>query len=162
MTHRMSWALALSLGRPGVAPAHKLTKGWNTEAGHWQAQTSLYTRHFSPDPEHNNRQDLIGLERHRGDGMLLGGATFRNSFSQRSTYLYLGRQFPLGVSPFHLKLTGGLLHGYRGEHWDKIPLNRYGVAPAILPSAGVTHGRFVGEVIMVGTAATMITAGVRF
>lgn len=29
--------------------------------GFWYVQTSVYTRHFSPDPEHNNNQDLIGI-----------------------------------------------------------------------------------------------------
>ncbi len=135
---------------------------FDRSSGHWQAQTSLYTTHFSPDPRHNNRQDLLVLERHRADQVLAGGATFRNSFRQRSTYLYVGRQFPLRQSPLHLKLTGGFLHGYRGEYWDKIPLNRYGVAPALIPSVGLSHQRVIGEVILLGSAATMVTAGLRF
>ena len=34
----------------------------------WYVQTSVYTKHFSPDPEHNNNQDLIGLEYHDRSG----------------------------------------------------------------------------------------------
>jgi hypothetical protein len=41
-------------------------------------QTSVYTRHFSPSPDHNNRQDLLGLERNEASGLLYGGATFLN------------------------------------------------------------------------------------
>ena len=56
------------------------------EDGFWYLQTSVYTRHFSPDSEHNNNQDLIGIEHHDASGWLFGGATFRNSFRQRSYY----------------------------------------------------------------------------
>ena len=38
------------------------------DKGFWYAQTSVYTRHFAPDPEHNNHQDLIGLERNEASG----------------------------------------------------------------------------------------------
>jgi hypothetical protein len=155
MTHRMGWVLALAaLGMSGILKAEA--------ASAWQVQTSFYTTHFSPDPRHTNQQNLLAVERHRGDGFLVGGATFRNSFSQRSHYVYLGHQFPFHDTPFHWKLTGGLLHGYRGEYRDKIPLNRFGVAPAIIPSAGITHRQFVGEVVLLGAAATMVTAGLRF
>ena len=47
------------------------------DKGFWYAQTSVYTRHFSPDPDHNNHQDLIGLERNEASGWVYGGATFR-------------------------------------------------------------------------------------
>lgn len=46
--------------------------------------------------------------------MLAGSATFRNSFSQRSNYAYLGKRFDSDSYPVYLKLTGGLLQGYRG------------------------------------------------
>jgi len=48
------------------------------DKGFWYLQTSVVTRHFSPDPEHNNHQDLIGLERNDASGFLYGAATFRN------------------------------------------------------------------------------------
>lgn len=90
--------------------------------GFWVVQTSVYTRHFSPDPEHNNRQNLIGLERNEASGLVYGAATFRNSFAQRSVYGYVGKRFDSSRYPVYLKVTGGLLHGYRGEYRDKIPL----------------------------------------
>ncbi|MFP3520142.1 sn-glycerol-3-phosphate transporter, partial [Pseudomonas sp. SIMBA_077] len=49
----------------------------NDDKGFWYAQTSVYTRHFAPDPEHNNKQGLIGLERNEASGLLYGGVTFR-------------------------------------------------------------------------------------
>ena len=128
----------------------------------WYAQTSVYTRHFSPDPEHNNNQDLIGLERNEASGFVYGGATFRNSFSQRSYYVYAGKRFDIVDSPFYVKVTAGALQGYRGKYRDKIPLNRYGVAPAIIPSVGVHFGPVTSELVLLGFNAAMLTAGVRF
>lgn len=77
----------------------------------WYLQTSVYTRHFHPDPEHNNHQNLIGLEYQADDGVVAGGATFRNSFRQRSQYAYVGKRFDSDVAPVYLKVTGGLLQG---------------------------------------------------
>ena len=127
----------------------------------WYVQTSVYTRHFSPDPEHNNNQDLIGLEYNDASGWLAGGATFRNSFSQRSYYAYAGKRFDSENYPVYLKLTGGLLEGYHGEYQDKIPLNRFGVAPVIIPSVGAYHGPVAAELVLLGFNAAMITAGLR-
>ncbi len=86
---------------------------------------------------------------------------FRNSFSQRSNYAYLGKRFDSDSYPVYLKLTGGLLQGYRGEYRDKIPLNRFGVAPAIIPSVGVRFGPLGSELVLLGNSAAMINLGLR-
>lgn len=131
--------------------------------GFWVVQTSVYTRHFSPSPEHNNRQNLIGLERNEASGLIYGGATFHNSFAQRSVYGYVGKRFNSSRYPaVYLKVTGGLLHGYRGEYRDKIPLNRYGVAPVIIPGVGINLGPVVAEAVLLGASATMLNVGFRF
>ena len=130
--------------------------------GFWYLQTSVYTRHFSPDSEHNNNQDLIGIERNEASGLVYGAATFRNSFSQRSFYTYAGKRFDSDTYPVYLKLTGGLLQGYRGEYKNKIPLNRFGIAPVIIPSVGAHYGPVAAELVLLGFNAAMITTGVRF
>ncbi|WP_026144975.1 hypothetical protein [Pseudomonas asplenii] len=152
-------ALILSLGPATAALA---AEEGAREKGFWYAQTSLYSRHYSPAPEHNNRQDLLGLERHDGSGWLYGAATFRNSFSQRSYYGYVGKRFDSARYPLYAKVTGGLLQGYRGEYRDKIPLNRLGVAPVIIPSVGAHYGPVATELVLLGFNAAMITTGVRF
>ncbi len=123
----------------------------------WSVQTSVYTVHYSPDPDHNNHQQLICLERHLPDATLWGAATFKHSFGERANYVYYGKRFALGQSAFHLKLTGGLLEGYKGEYRDKIPLNRFGVAPVIIPSLEATYGRVSSDVVLLGAAAAMVT-----
>lgn len=79
----------------------------------WLLTTSLYTQHFSPKPDHNNSQGLIGVSRINEENRIWGAATFSNSFDQRSVFA---------------KVYGGLLYGYRGEYQDKIPLNGVGAA----------------------------------
>lgn len=54
------------------------------EGDYWYVQTSAYTKHWTHDPDHNNHQELVGIERIYTDGLLWGAATFKNSFYQRS------------------------------------------------------------------------------
>ncbi|MEB0040281.1 MULTISPECIES: sn-glycerol-3-phosphate transporter [unclassified Pseudomonas] len=154
------WALAGVLAALAPIDASEATE--NNDDGFWLVQTSVYTRHFSPDPEHNNRQQLIGLERNEGSGLLYGAATFRNSYDQRSAYGYVGKRFESDDYPVYVKISGGLMYGYRGEYRDKIPFNRFGVAPVIIPSVGVHLGPVTAEAVLLGFSATMVNVGVRF
>lgn len=147
-------------------------------------QTSVWTRHYSPEPDHTNRQDLINLEwqapadwrfdwQHDGTAVqrmpwladvrwVAGAASFRNSFAQRSAYVYGGARYDFYATErtrVYGKVSAGLLHGYRGEHRDKIPFNRYGTAPAILPAIGIEHRRVNLEMIPFGTAGVMLNVG---
>lgn len=151
------YGLLLLLSAP-MAMAQDTTK----DTGSWYLQTSLYTKHYSPDPDHNNHQDLIGLERDQASGWLFGAATFRNSFSQRSYYAYAGKRYESADYPVYIKLTGGLLEGYKGDYQDKIPLNRFGVAPVIIPSLGAHYGPVAAELVLLGFNAAMVTTGLRF
>lgn len=155
----MAVVAVLSLVVSGVAAAEDSN---GDGKGFWLVQTSLYTQHFSPDPEHNNRQDLLGLEYNEASGMVYGGATFRNSFGQRSFYGYAGKRFDSRAYPVYFKITGGLLKGYRGEYRDKIPLNRLGIAPVIIPGVGVQMGLVNAEAILLGASAAMLNVGIRF
>ncbi|MCU1749735.1 sn-glycerol-3-phosphate transporter [Pseudomonas sp. 6D_7.1_Bac1] len=155
---RMYGLLLLALATPVLAVDNSTQK----DQGSWYLQTSLYTKHYSPDPDHNNNQDLIGLERDEASGWLFGAATFRNSFSQRSYYAYAGKRYESANYPVYIKLTGGLLQGYSGEYKDKIPLNHFGVAPVIIPSLGAHYGPVAAELVLLGFNAAMITTGVRF
>lgn len=132
------------------------------DASFWNLQTSVYTQHHANNARYNNRQDLLGLEYNRADQWLGGAATFRNSFSQRSHYAYIGKRYDSSTLPFYVKLSGGLVHGYRGEQRDRLPLNRFGVAPVIIPSVGAHLGPMGVEWVMLGFAATMVNVGVRF
>jgi hypothetical protein len=127
-------------------------------------QTSVVTRHFHPDPEHNNHQKLLNLEWNYKDDLLVGAAYFRNSFRQPTTLVYWGAKFrPMDSMPeAYIKVVAGLIHGYKGEYQDNIPFNQLGTAPAILPSVGYCYKQFCSELIVFGTAGAMLAAGVRF
>lgn len=135
------------------------------ELDHVLVQTSLHTTHFNPRPEHNNNQRLIGVELHNPELWFAGFARFKNSFSQDTHYLYVGRELPMwesGDTRVRAKLTAGALHGYRGEYRDKIPFNRYEIAPAILPTLGIRWKRVETDLMVFGTAGIMVTTGLYF
>ena len=64
------------------------------------------------------------------------------------------------VQPLYVKLTAGLLHGYKEPYEDKIPYNFNGFGPGILPAVGYCHDRYCAELIIYGTAGLMVTVGV--
>jgi len=133
------------------------------EIAEWRFQTSLYTKHWSPDPEHVNNSKLLNLEFQTTNRWVYGFAHFDNSFGQSSQYLYAGYLWPLlGSEWAYFKLTGGALHGYKGLYEGKIPFNNMGVAPAIIPTIGLKHKRVFTELQVLGAAAITVTAGFSF
>lgn len=135
--------------------------GWNIKS--WNIQTSVYTRHFDPEPEHNNDQNLIGIELVFENDWLAGVAVFDNSFGQKSQYVFMGKHWQILKSPYwYFKLTGGLLHGYKEPYEDKIPLNGLGIAPAIVPALGFRYKRVFSELNLAGTSAITVTVGFSF
>lgn len=155
-------AAAAAAGHTGAGMTSKSLSDSNRDR--WYFQTSVITKHFRPNPQHDNTQRLLNLEYWRADSYLAGLALFDNSFGQRSQYLYLGRVWrPFDSHPSaYLKLTGGVLHGYKGEFKDKIPFNRAGTAPALVPSIGYGWGRLNTELVLFGTAGMLINFGVFF
>ena len=138
-----------------------LSKGLNTDQRY--LYTSLYTRHFDPEPEHVNDQKMLGFEIDTDTEWLWGFAMFDNSFGQDSQYLYLGQKWRAFDSDhWYYKVTGGLLHGYREPYEDKIPLNDLGIAPAIIPGLGYRSKSFFAEYAQLGLSAGLITVGIKF
>ena len=135
--------------------------GWDIQE--WRFQTSLYTKHWDPDPEHDNSQNLIGVEVLFHNDWIAGAAVFDNSFGQTSEFVFMGKSWPIFSSKlWYFKLTGGLLHGYKEPYDEKIPLNDLGVAPAIVPAIGFRYKRVFVETNILGNAAVTITAGFAF
>ena len=125
-------------------------------------QTSVYADHFNTSTPHEKHLNLIGVEWWAPGNWLMGAAAFRNSFDQPSQYIYIGKlwrpwdNFPL----VHVKLTGGLLHGYKDQYKDRVPLNNESnIAPLILPSIGVSGNRFTADLVFFGQGA-LVTVGI--
>jgi len=133
------------------------------EITEWRFQTSLYTKHWDPDPDHVNNSKLLNIEFETSTRWLYGFAYFDNSFGQPSQYIYAGYTWPMFKKDWaYFKLTGGFLHGYKEPYEDKIPLNQLGVAPAIVPAFGLKYKRVFTELQILGTAAITWTAGFNF
>lgn len=131
-------------------------------------QYSVYNKHWNYNPEHVNRNHLLnfGIESNYdrvwgADKTLFGLSFFKNSFGQPSQYIYWGQRWDFG-DYFYAKISAGLLHGYKGKYRDKIPFNKLGVAPAIIPSLGVRYRDVNVEAIILGNSALMIGVGFTF
>lgn len=158
LSRRITATTICLLAASVVLPAHAdiPDPAWSMTLGH-------RVMHYRDDPEHHERPGLIALDYSPAEtDVFIGGATFLNSFRQRSTYAYAGKRYGAMDSPFYLQLTAGLLSGYRGEHRDKIPLNRFGVAPAVIPSVGFEHNGYRGEVFVLGNSGLLFGWGVDF
>src|ERR1017187_52206 len=117
--------------------------------------------HSSPDYAKSSSW-LVGAEYQRRDCVLAGYAYFNNSFGQKSHYVYGGRTWTLGVegtSHWYLKLTGGVIVGYREPYEDKIPFNHNGIAPGIVAGIGNHFDRFNAQLNALGGSGVMFTFG---
>ena len=116
--------------------------------------------HFESSPDHVKYSWLVGLEWQRSDNWLAGYAYFNNSFGQKSHYLYGGRSWQLGAdSNWYLKLTAGIIEGYREPYEDKIPINHNGIGAAIIPGLGYRYERFNVQASLLGIRGIMFTIG---
>lgn len=148
--------------------AAKSPDTWLRDGDRIFAQYSVYTRHRSFNPEHVDRNHMINLQIQSNydrvwgaDKTLFGLAVFKNSFGQPSQYLYWGQKWDFG-DYFYAKVSAGLLHGYKGKYKEKIPFNKYGVAPGILPTLGVQYKGFSLEAMFLGNSAIMAAVGYTF
>jgi hypothetical protein len=154
-------AAAERVQAPAVeAPATVPDEPWRTDRIY--LETSLNNTHFHYDPAHSRYPKLVYGEYHLSDRWLVGAAAFDNSFGQASQALFGGWRYrPLpDLQPLYLKVVGGIVHGYRGQYRDKIPLNHSGFAPAIIPSIGYCVSRVCSEVVVIGGAGLLFTFGV--
>ncbi len=130
----------------------------------WFISTSVYTRHFHYDPAHNDNQHMLAFEWRHDERYGVGFAVFDNSFDQPSQYLFGSARFrPFDSLPgLYIRLTGGIVHGYKGEYRDKVPLNSSGFSPIILPMVGYCRWHVCGEVVLFGTNGATLLVGARF
>jgi len=117
--------------------AYAATPSDSTTEASWELVVAPFTHHWHKDAEHR-RVVLLGLERIAVEGSTVGGALFRNSFGQLSGYAYYGHEWDelLGSNSLYVKLSGGIIYGYRGRFRNKVPLNVGGFSPAIIPAIG--------------------------
>ncbi len=157
---------AFAQSSPNALPAQPASQAasvaepWRTDR--FYLETSLYTRHFSYDPAHVDKQKLILGEWNITEQWLIGASVFDNSFGQPSQYVYGGWRYrPFEqLQPFYVKVSAGLTHGYKDRYRDKIPFNHSGIAPVIIPSIGYCFSRVCSEIIVFGGAGLLVTLGI--
>ena len=158
-----AWAQDAAVAPPADAPAATAFPTLK-DGAKWELALSPYTLHWSSDPTHKNVY-LIALSRLQTDGSLWGFAAFTNSFGQPSAYAFYGHIWEgmFNQPKLFVRLTGGILYGYKGEYEHKVPLNHNGWSPAIIPSIG---WRFTpndsAEMAALGTAGLTFIYNRRF
>jgi hypothetical protein len=130
----------------------------------WELTLSPYAYHWNYNPEH--RPVFLGaLDRTVAGNRFCGLALFRNSFGQPSAYAYVGQRWDsiAGHDKLFTKVSVGFIYGYKGKYQDKIPLNGYGIAPAIVPSIGYDFAKNTSvQAMLLGTAGILFAYGHNF
>ena len=125
---------------------------------------SPFSLHFRYSPEHKYVW-AMGAEHQRNDNWLAGASYFSNSFGQPSAYLYVGKRYPqvFGQTQLFAQWSVGLLHGYRGQYKDKVPLNYRGFSPGALVSLGWQFSHQTSATVhMLGDAGMMVQLAYEF
>lgn len=123
-----------------------------------------YVYHRIDNSDHNQWPRLIGVEYETGSHWLGGAAAFKNSYYQNTAFLYAGKRWfiPSVNENLYVKLTAGLVYGYRKPYEDKLPVNHDGFGIGIVPALGYQFGRANVQIQFLGTDAMAITFGYDF
>jgi hypothetical protein len=165
-----SLAFAQSTPATQTAAANQVRNAetWLRDGDRIFVQYGVYNVHFNPQPDHVNRNHKVTIQIYSNydrvwgaDKTIFGISLLKNSFGQPTQYLYWGQKWDFGEH-FYAKITAGLIHGYKGQYRDKIPFNKAGVAPAIIPTFGVQYKDVSVEGMLLGASAFMVGVGYTF
>lgn len=121
--------------------------------------------HYRDDEEYEGPPLFFGIEYYRDERWLAGASVFQNSYGQFSQYLYFGKTFrPLDRYPYlHIKLTGGVIHGYGGKHHDTLPV-RWGDSwgLGVIPTIGYKKDRFGFDFAFLKASGLLFLMGYHF
>ena len=125
----------------------------------WHFSDARKENDFEPDEQKHAYVWLIQAEKELDERHIAGFAYFKNSFGQPSQYAYYGWRFrPFDSAPgLFIKLTGGIIHGYKFPFNKKIPLNnKHGWGITAIPALGYDFNRNWGaQVNVLGNAGVM-------
>jgi hypothetical protein len=133
-------------------------------ASHWYAQAGAYV-HWSDRDDFEGPPLFGGIEYNSKNDWLGGFSLFNNSFGQFSQYLYLGKKFrPWKTHPeIRIKLTAGVVQGYKDEHYDTLPV-RWGGSWGLgfVPAIGYQKNRIGYDVAVLGVGGLLFLVGYAF
>jgi len=140
-----SSAVLLIMGFSAAVNAQDAATENHANDPYWKVQIAPFALHWSRNSEHKHVY-LLGIERGQpgapswtvADETIWGLSVFRNSFGQTSAYAYLGYRWNnlFGHPALYLKLSGGLLYGYKKPYENKVPFNHNGFSPGLIPTIG--------------------------
>ena len=161
-------ALACLLAGAAHAQTSDSTDAKSSQLTGWMFGYSPYTLHYSdakkehswePDNEKHSYVWLIQAEKELNERNVAGFAFFSNSFGQPTQYAYYGWRFrPFDSTPgLFIKLTAGVIHGYKYPYNKKIPLNnKNGWGSTAIPAIGYDFTKNWGaQVNVLGNAGLM-------
>jgi hypothetical protein len=136
------------------------------ELENYYLQTSFYTHHYSQGGYQNNEQELIGIERHFSDNNLDGIAYFKNTYKQKTIYIYGGTNyylFSIGRIEITAKFTYGIIHGYDDENGKYTTwMHNMNTFPGAVFSLGLRRKPFRVDIVPFADAGIIITGGLEF
>lgn len=123
-----------------------------------------YVYHHLDNTGHNQWPNLVGVEYESASHWLGGVAAFKNSYYQRAAYAYAGKRWFLDSvnENLYVKLSAGLVYGYKDPYADRLPVNHNGYGLGIVPALGYQLGRANAQIVFLGTAAVTFTFGYEF
>jgi hypothetical protein len=131
------------------------------KGSHWYLHGGAYV-HLDNRDDYKGPPVFGGIEYHRPDNWLGGLSLFNNSFGQFTQYLYLGKKFHPWDSnrAVRIKLSAGVAHGYRDEHYDTLPI-RWGGSWGLgfVPGIGYQKDRVGYDVAVLGVAGLLFLVG---
>lgn len=156
---RLLTAGGMALAASSVFPAQDEASQEPAGDASWRIEFSPFTHHYRFSEDHKDVWAL-GLEYQTPDRTLYGLTAFSNSFGQPSAYAYYGWVFNnvwARSESLYLKLTLGVIYGYKVPFEDKVFLNHNGFSPAIIPAVGWRLNKnWSVQTNFLGTAAIML------
>lgn len=161
MLSRYSCLILLLMGTTAVC--QDVAEEFAQSSG-WYIQGGAYI-HYNEEDDYEGPPLFAGIEYFRSRRWLLGFSMFQNSFGQFTQYAYVGRVFhPWESQPnLHIKLTGGLVQGYRGKHHNTLPIRwseSWGLG--FVPTIGLRRERFGFDVALLQDSGLLFLGGYRF
>jgi len=135
-----------------------------SEGDRVMVEVGPYVAHRVDNTGHNQWPHLVGVEYESGSHWLGGIAAFKNSYYQNAAYAYAGKRWFLDQveQNLYVKLSAGLVYGYKDPYADRLPVNHNGYGLGIVPALGYQFGRANAQIEFLGTAAVAFTFGYDF
>ncbi|HKQ25658.1 MAG TPA: hypothetical protein VJT81_14535 [Burkholderiales bacterium] len=161
---RTSWYLRAAAWFSLLACVEMAHAGVFSEGDRVMLELGPYVAHWEDNQGHNQWPHLVGAEWESGSHWLVGGAVFKNSYYQDAAYVYGGRRWFLErVNPnLYVKLSAGLVYGYKDPYEDQLPINNKGYGLGIVPAVGYQFGRANAQIVLLGAVAVAFTFGYDF